>query len=248
VIIDSSICVAVMTIFPRRFVSSMIALLPQRDFLGPELHAEIAARDHDAVGDVDDLGESIERLRLLDLRDHGDRDAVDGEQALGFEHVLGPTHERQRDVIEAVAQRESDVDLVLLGERGRGDVDTGQVDALVVLQDAAGDDDRLDLVGADLGDREREVAVVEQDLVADLHVAHERRIGRRHALLVADHRGIGGDRELGARLELDLTRCKPAHADLRSLQVQQRGDRLAASICLGANDLQHPRVILVTAV
>jgi hypothetical protein len=145
-----------------------------------------------------------------------------------------------------VAQREADVDPVLVRQRRRRDLDAGQVDALVVLEDPAGDHEGVDLAVADVGHREAEVAVVEQDLVADLDVARQALVGRRHAALVADD-VVGGDRELGARPELDLAGGQLADPDLGALEVEQHGDRLAAAIGLGADDLEHPRMIVVTS-
>ena len=146
-----------------------------------------------------------------------------------------------------MAQREADVDAVLLGQGRRGDVDAGQVDPLVVLEDAAGDDDGVDLAIAHVGDGEAEVAVVEQDLIAGLDVARQALVGRRDPPDVADD-VLGGDRELGAGPQVDLPGGELADADLGALQVEQRGDRLAAAVGLGADDLEHPGVIVVTPV
>ena len=117
VIIDSSIWVAVITILPRLLVSSMIRFCHSGTFSGPSSTPRSPRATMMPSDDVDDLAEPLERLRLLDLRDHRDRDVVDGEQPLGLDHVLGPAHERQRDVVDAVAQREPDVGPVLLGQR-----------------------------------------------------------------------------------------------------------------------------------
>ena len=58
------------------------------------LDAEIAARHHDSVGEVDDRLEVIESRRLLDLGH--DRRAAARELA-GLGDVLGPLHEGERD-------------------------------------------------------------------------------------------------------------------------------------------------------
>ena len=52
-IMESSICVAVMTSFPRQFELANDALLDERDLLGAQLHAEVAARHHRAVGHIE---------------------------------------------------------------------------------------------------------------------------------------------------------------------------------------------------
>ena len=45
-------------------------LLQERHRRRADLDAEVAARDHDRVGLLEDLVERVDRLRLLDLRDH----------------------------------------------------------------------------------------------------------------------------------------------------------------------------------
>src|SRR5437867_7382638 len=45
-----------------------------------------------------------------------DRHLIGAEQPLGLDDVFGPPHERQRDVVDAVAQRKSNVGAVLLGQ------------------------------------------------------------------------------------------------------------------------------------
>ena len=69
-----------------------------------------------------------------------------------------------------------------------------------------------------------------------------------HALLVADAPASVVIVNSAPGLELDLAVREPADADLRALQVEQHRDRLAAALGLGADDLQHLRVVLVTAV
>ena len=69
-IIDSSICVAVITGFPYSSDAHDDPLLQERHLGGADLHAEVAARDHHAVRLGEDLVERRDRLRLLDLRDH----------------------------------------------------------------------------------------------------------------------------------------------------------------------------------
>ena len=49
-------------------------LLQEGHLLQRALHAEVAARDHEAVERLDELVEVVDRLRLLDLRDDGEED------------------------------------------------------------------------------------------------------------------------------------------------------------------------------
>ena len=80
-IIDSSICVAVMTGLPPRGGAADDVLLDDGNFFGGHFDAEIAAGDHDAVGDFEDVVEVIDGLRLFELGDDRDVAAVGGDDA-----------------------------------------------------------------------------------------------------------------------------------------------------------------------
>ena len=65
--IESSICVAVITGLPFMTVVADDLLLDDRHLLQRQLHAEIAARHHDAVGLRDDLVEVRARRTALSI-------------------------------------------------------------------------------------------------------------------------------------------------------------------------------------
>ena len=69
-IIDSSICVAVITGRLERLAELDHPLLRQRHLLEGELHAQVAARHHGGGGDLEDGLEVLERQPLLDLHHH----------------------------------------------------------------------------------------------------------------------------------------------------------------------------------
>ena len=68
--IDSSIWVAVITGLPASRQRRMICFCSSGTIAAPDLDAEVAARDHQRVGLGEDLVERLDRLGLLDLRDH----------------------------------------------------------------------------------------------------------------------------------------------------------------------------------
>ena len=81
---------------------------------------------------------------------------------------VGRADERQRDQVDAEAQREAQVLGVLVGHRGHADRHVGQRDALVVGDRAALDDEAADVVAVDGGDLDGDLAVVDQQPVAGL--------------------------------------------------------------------------------
>ena len=139
-IIDSSICVATMTGLADAAGELDGVLLHDRHGLERQLHAEVAAGDHDRVERLDDLLELLDGLRLLDLRDDRTRRPTSVHDLVHALDVVGVAHERQRDEVDAELEAPAQVGLVLLGQRGHVHRDAGQVDALVV-RDRAGDDD-----------------------------------------------------------------------------------------------------------
>ena len=71
-------------------------LLHDRHLLDAQLDAEVAARDHHAVGGAHDLLRALHGLRLLDLGDQRQPRVAADEL-----DVLGAAHERQRDQVDA---------------------------------------------------------------------------------------------------------------------------------------------------
>ena len=92
-------------------------LLHQRHLVERHLDAEIAAGHHQAVERAHDLLQRVDRLGLLDLRDDRQPDVLLVHDLVYDLDVLGRPHERQRDQVDAEAQREPQVLDVLLGQR-----------------------------------------------------------------------------------------------------------------------------------
>ncbi len=142
------------------------ALLEERHRRGADLDAEVAASDHHRVGLVEDLVERLDRLRLLDLRDHARRRAVLADDRLQVADVGGRAHERQRHEIHAEPERELEIVDVLLRERRNRQRDAGQVHALVRLHLATDDHAAARATLLDVLDGQPDVPVVDQDVVA----------------------------------------------------------------------------------
>ncbi len=85
-------------------------LLQERHVGGPDLDAQIAARHHQAVGHGHDRVELLDRLGLLDLGDHALAAAEPRVIMLAqILDVLGPPHERERDVVDVLLDGEGEV-------------------------------------------------------------------------------------------------------------------------------------------
>mmetsp|Transcript_25891 Transcript_25891/g.77217 ORF Transcript_25891/g.77217 Transcript_25891/m.77217 type:complete len:552 (-) Transcript_25891:3-1658(-) len=240
----------------RRTALSNHHLLLAEDLLGRDLHAEVAARDHDAVRGGEDLVELVEPLLVLNLCNHLDGGAV---------AVLGLL-ERLFDEVDVLRRLDKgggdEVDLVrhtkvlqvvdVLGlQHGQVHLDVGQVhvlalaDRLVVL-DAADDGGGLALL-----DGEHERAVGDEDGGALLDRGGQLVVRARELGLVAEEGVVGRQLEVLARLEVDLLIARlleEAGPDLGTLGIEEDGDVLVGPLGRRlAHALEARAVALVVA-
>lgn len=106
-------------------------LLGGEDFGGGDLDAEVTTGDHDSVGLLEDLGEVVEALSVLDLGDDLDVRAGLAEDVADGGDVLAAADEGGEDHVDVVLDAEEEIGLVLVGEGGEIDVGVGEVDALL---------------------------------------------------------------------------------------------------------------------
>jgi len=187
-----------------------------------DLHRQIAARHHDAVGGVEDLAQQRHRLGALDLGDDVRPDSVllagNGGQAPRHLDVGAVLHEAHRHVVGAAGHCGLDVAHVLGGQGRRRQAAALLVDALVVGQLATHAHQRVDLGAGHALDVEHDQPIVEQQHIAGLHVARQVLVVQPDALGAAEL-GAGVQHEAGAITQLGLAALEAADADLRALQV-----------------------------
>ena len=196
------------------------ALLHQRHLLQRELDAEVTAGDHHAVERGDDLLEILDCLRLLDLGDHGQANALLVHDLVDPFDICGVTHERQGDHVRLQPQRPAEVRLVLLRHGWDADRDPGQVDALVVGHHPALDHHGDHVGVVNLESPQGDLAVIDEQHVPGAHVAGKPLVGRRHPVLVTED-VIDRDGEARTVDQRDRSVGEAARADLGALQVDQ---------------------------
>ena len=207
-------------------------LLEQRHGRCADLDSEVTARDHDRVGLAQHFVEHLDRLGLLDLRDHACRRPVLSDDLVQIADVGRRAHEREGDVVDVERQRELEIVEILRRQRGNRDRDPRQIHALVRLDLAANEHPAAGAPVRNLLDAEPDEPVVDQHLVAGLqHVPDYRRRDRQ---LAVARRLLRTDLDLVARVEDDRL-GQLADAQLRPLQVGDERDR-AADI---GRDLAH---------
>ncbi len=223
-------------------------LLDGGDLFGRDLDAEIAAGDHDGVGDFEDAVEVLDGLGLFELGDDPGVGLEGGEAAFDVADVVGGADEGDGDGVDALSDGEDQILLVFLGERGDLDGDAGEIDALVLAEHAAVDDDAGDVGAFDLLDAEFDEAVGEEDAGAGLEVFGEGLEGGTDEgggafdLARGDGEALAGD-ELDGLVVLEL-----AGADLWPLQVGEDADGLALFLGDLADHADELRLLRVGAV
>jgi hypothetical protein len=91
-------------------------LLDDGHALGGEFDAEVAASDHDAVGDLEDALEVIDGGGGLDLGDDGGGPPPGLADLADKLHVVGGLDEGEGHVIDALGEAKGEVGLVFLGD------------------------------------------------------------------------------------------------------------------------------------
>ena len=135
-----------------------------------DLHAHVAAADHDAGAGLADLVDVLDAGAVFDLGDQ--LDAVRArlvQDGLDVQQILLAGDEGAGDEVHAVFDAEEDVAPVLLTEIGLGEQLSGEVHALAVGELAAVDDGADHILVRDLLHLEGQQAVAHQDRVAGNH-------------------------------------------------------------------------------
>ena len=124
-----------------------------------QLHAQIAARHHQRIGQFQNGFQRFNRLGLFDLRQNRGASA---HQLAQFGHVVGTLHEGERDPVHAQGQRRFQIGLVLVGHGRKRQKRVGQVHALLVLQYAAHFHEGFRAIGLGRKRAQAHLAVIDQ--------------------------------------------------------------------------------------
>src|ERR1035437_4524787 len=220
-------------------------LLDQGDLLERELDPQVTTRDHHGVERVDDLPEVLDGLGLLDLGDHGKVDTLLVHDLVHPLDVFGVTNEGQGNHVRGQSQGPAQVRLVLFRQGRHADSHPWQIDALVVGNDPAAHYLAGDVGVSNLERPERDLAVIDQQRVARLHVPGKTFVGRRHTFLVALD-VIDRDGESFAVDQRHRTVGETAGANLGALPVDHYA-HCPARFLAGLTDLGKGRLVLFVA-
>ena len=149
-------------------------------------HAEVAARDHNAVCDVQDFIDIVHSAAALDFGNKVNiRVAVRFKEFADVDDVLCLGGERTGNKVDALLNAEQDILFVLLAQILQAERFVGEEHTLFVGQFAADLDFRAHALFVDIGNAEHEQSVVEQNGVARFQVIDDALIGNGDFRLVS---------------------------------------------------------------
>src|SRR5699024_4535071 len=148
-------------------------LLDRRDLRKVDLDAHIAAGDHDAVGDRQDLVDVVDAFLVFDLGDNAHRAVVLVQQVADLHDVLRIAGEAGGDQVKALFDAEQNVVAVTLAHVGHRQMNAGYVNAFFGFDDAVVLHGAVDIGVGDLVDLQLDQAVVQHDAAAGLHVMRQ---------------------------------------------------------------------------
>src|SRR5208282_1208852 len=199
------------------------AALDDGQFLIRDFDAEVAARDHDAVGFLHDGFQVGDGLLVFDFGDDERVEPARLEKFPQLKQIAGFADERKGDQVHARFESEPDVLDVLGGERGQADFDAGQVDVAAAAQFAGRENFTLDLVAV-LGEHLHfDGAVVNEHHVADVDVVDKIGVVHVHGAFLLAAFAADGEGEFLAGLQIER-HADVAGADGRTLGVHHDAD------------------------
>ena len=150
-----------------------------------QFDTQVAARDHDAVGDRQDLIEVVDRRGLLDLRHDGG--AASG-QITRLLNVSGTLHEGQSEPIHTQCADELQVAAILLGQGCQGQDDVWHVDAFAVRDRSTRLNRAIGMVIGAFRHPQPDLAIVDQQVCAGLKRRKDLLVGQLHPRGIARRR------------------------------------------------------------
>src|SRR5207302_3549993 len=129
-----------------------------------KFYAEVAAGDHDAIADVEDVCKRVDGLRRFQLGHDVDFTAAQiMKQRTQFDDVAAAADERRGDVVELVGDGEGDVLAIFFGDRRNRQLGVGEIHSLVRRDRSAVDDASKYLRSIDGCDDQLDETIVDED-------------------------------------------------------------------------------------
>ena len=185
------------------------------------LDPEVAAGNHNTVGKLDNIFQFDDRTRFFKL---GNNQRPVADQRFCRPHIVGRLNKRKADPVHAHFQGKFQIAAIFFGNGGNRQFDVRQIDALVAGKLAADLNFRHRTYRVAGLDRQDDVAVVEQQLVARFDRGENFLVRRRHPRLVAGFFFHVEDK-FAALFQNHAAVGKQTDAQLRPLQIGDDGGK-----------------------
>ncbi len=201
-------------------------LLQRRNLAERYFHAEIAARHHDAVALLDNLGQIVYSLAVLNFTDNLDRPAaVVLQEFPKLPHIVRAAHKGSRNKIDLLFNAEQNILLVNRRKVRHRNADIRNVDALMIAHLSAVDYGTDHLRSLDLLHLQRDFPVVDQDARPLGNILRQLIVGQADPRCIPEGLPIRIESEGLPVFQHGGTSLKILQADLRPLGIQQQGNR-----------------------
>ena len=159
------------------------------------LHAHVAAGNHDAVRLLNDGVQVLNAFRILNLGNHLHAGTLLIQHCLDFPDTIRGTHKGCRDKIKSLLDAKTDVFFILVGQGRKLNLHIGYIDALFLPQLAAVNHLTYNIRAVDLHHVHFNQAVVNQDFVAWYHILAQSAVIDVSYILIANQ--LAGGQRIG---------------------------------------------------
>ena len=233
--------------FARRVAFLDDVLLNDRDVFSGNFDAEIAARNHDPVGDRNDLIDVVNAGFVFDLGNDLHVSAVLLDQRANFFDVVGALNEGRGNEVHIVFDAEDDILLVLFADGGKTESNARGSDAFSCAHLAAVQDRGDDVLIFDLIDENLNETVAEQEFIAGLNFGVKFFVADGDVSFIAGLVGLG-EGEFVAGGEHDRAVFKFAEAHFGTFGVENERNDLLGLLGGVANAVDAHEMTFVIAV
>ncbi len=194
-------------------------LLHTRDLLQRHLETQIAPRDHQAIGNLQNVIQVVDRRRALDLGDDRGHTPGPAHHGLPAPHVVGVLYEAECDQIDTQFEPEAQIVFILFGDRRRRERNARRIDAFALPQRATVHDQSHELVHSVLDHAQLDPAIIEQKTIANLRGSNQGAVGRVHAARTTRLIARGDSQRISCFQNQSLAPFERPGSDLRPAEI-----------------------------
>ena len=208
------------------------------------LHAQITASYHNAIGNIDNLINILDTGLILNFRDNAHMITIFLQHLANSDNIIGLLHKGSSYIIHIILSGKENILPILLGQKGQLELNTWAGYTLTGAELATVNHNGVNLRTCNSGDLKGEEAISQQNTAAHGQLLRQASIIHMGLMLVT-HIFLRSQGEFIALTKLYLVILKHTQAHFRSLGIGNGGNNLARSCCCLSNQAQALTMILV---